>query len=207
VAKGKARQAKQRRRAGHTKRREANQLAGRTETRPGGAAQNEVAQSSWEPALPDLVLRAAREDWSTPGPAKRRAILALLEPVYCRDVVLDKDGNQVIVQPNRELIRKNIEALHTLDQTQWERDHPEEAGKLKGGVNINNQNVQQAVNMEAVLGGEWGALEDGEADGLHGEGGGLQPRAIPTPAADGTSEPDERPAANEVALEDAQDRG
>lgn len=140
--------AKQRQRAAASKRREDDQLAGRVETLPAGAVRNnEVSQSSWEPALPELVLQAAREDWSTPGPAKRRAVLALLHPIYVQDTVLDKDGNQVRVPPNHEQVRKNVQALAELDQIQWERDNPVEAGKAKGSV---NQQVNVGIDWTAM---------------------------------------------------------
>lgn len=122
--------------------REELQLAGVLPTEPDGAIKPERVDPAKQgnAALPEVVRQGLKESWATPDSAKPAIVAALLEPFYTEDVVLDKDGNQVRVPPSRKMLNELAKTLRMLDQTQFERDHPEDAGKAKGnGVKITNQ--------------------------------------------------------------------
>jgi hypothetical protein len=120
--------------------REDLQLSGDLPTVPEGGLKPEAVDPSCQSraALPSLVRQGLKEGWGTPDSAKPDIVAALLEPFYQDDVVLDENGQQVIVKPPRKLLLQLANALRVLDQTQWERDHPVEAGKAKGASNTNN---------------------------------------------------------------------
>lgn len=143
----KQRSGKQRVKDRYAHAREDAQLAGLIPTTPEEALKSERVDPALqgEQQLPGLVRQALREDWSVPDAAKPRIVGALLEPFFGGDVVLDKDGNQIVVAPDRNLLKENAKVLGTLDQRQWERDHPVEAGKAKGAINV-SQTVAVAVN-------------------------------------------------------------
>ena len=79
-----------------------------------------ATQGSGGAAFPELVRRALREGWNVPDDAKARAIDELSE------VVLDPD------MPAWKKIAA-FTALRVADQTQYERDHPEQARKGRRG--------------------------------------------------------------------------
>lgn len=164
----------------YAKAREDAQLAGIIPTTPEGAVRNECVDPRLQGCqqLPALIRQALREDWSTPAAAKPGIIGALLEPFFVQDVVLDKDGNQVTVPTSRVMLIELARTLKLLDQTQWERDHPEEAGRAKGGstaVAVSVQTNNEAINLLNEM------LKDGrlnidqingvytKADGIHTE--------------------------------------
>ncbi len=107
--------------------REDAQLADLIPTTPEGAIRDE--RSSGVAVLPECVKQALKESWATPDSAKPAIIACLLEPFFTRDV----GPNGEPVPLNRAQLIELAKVLKLLDQTQWERDHPEEAGKAKGG--------------------------------------------------------------------------
>lgn len=142
--------------------REDAQLAGVIETTPQGAARNEVVDPRLQGCqqLPELIRQALKECWAVPDSAKPGIIGALLEPFFSNDIVLDKDGNQVRVAPSRTLLIELARTLKMLDQTQFERDHPELAAKARGGGSISvNNNIQAALVLR-------GMIEKGELGGV-----------------------------------------
>ena len=117
--------------------RENAQLAGVIPTTPEGALRNERV-NSFDPALPEMVRLALRDNWSVPDAAKAKIISELLVPFYTDDVVLDADGKQVKIRPSRKLLMELAKTLVALDQRYWERAHPTLAGPDKGW-DITNQ--------------------------------------------------------------------
>ncbi len=151
----------------YVKAREDAQLAGVVETSPEGAIRNERVLASQQSegcaVLPEMVREALADNWAVPDSAKRAVVAALLEPFYRDDVVLDVEGKQVRVKPSRRLLMELAKVLRTLDQTQWERDHPEEVGKMRGGGGAVAVSVQANIDAVALLNrmvgsGELGAL-------------------------------------------------
>ncbi|MGH7172775.1 MAG: hypothetical protein ACRELF_07000 [Gemmataceae bacterium] len=112
----KKRKRRQRCKERYAKVREDAQLSGIIPTVPEGAVRNEIAPVAPDPPLPHLVRAAIKNNWATPDSAKPAIIDALLEPFY------DPDADCA-------LLVKCFRVLFLLDQTQYERDHPEVAGK------------------------------------------------------------------------------
>lgn len=151
--------------------REDAQLAGLIPTTPEVALRPEYVDPRLQGCqqLPALVLRALHESWATPDEAKPAIVGALLEPFFANDIMLDKDGNQVRVPPDRGMLLKLAQVLRDLDQTQFERDHPEQAAKAKGG-GATSISVQTNVTAAALIRGmiESGQLSESgpiESDG------------------------------------------
>jgi len=134
--------------ASYAKAREDAQLAGVIPTEPVGAVRDERVDPRTQGCqqLPARVREALRQNWSTPDEAKPGVVGALLEPFFAQDTFLDKDGNQVKVPPNRGLLIELAKTLRMLDQTQFERDHPEQAAKAKGGTT----SVSVQTNLTAI---------------------------------------------------------
>lgn len=183
---GKKRTSKQKIKEAYSVAREEAQLAGVIPTTPEGAVHPERVDPRVQisAALPDIVRQALREGWATPDSAKPAIIAALLEPFFQDDVVLDENGNQVHVKQPRKLLIELAKTLRMLDQTQWERDHPVEAGKAKGGgggvssgtsINIVQANISAAAAIrELIERGELGRLEElqpPDQPGAPGSGG------------------------------------
>lgn len=141
----KKRKVRQRKVKRYQKLREDLQLAGEIPTAPEGAVRNEVVDhaSQGEQLITDIVIRAAKEDWSTPSEIK---------PIVVRELA------KVVVHPDSKPIERVAasNALGKLDQIQYERDNPEEAGKAKGGTKVGVQ-----VNVDQL---NWQALVDGACD-------------------------------------------
>src|SRR5207248_573728 len=95
--------------------------------------------------------KAIKNNWPTPDCAKPAIIASLLEPFFSQDVILDRHGNQVKVPPDCALLVKCFRVLFLLDQTQYERDRAEEAGKAKGGGGAVAVSVQANVQAVALL--------------------------------------------------------
>ena len=121
--------------------REDVQLAGLIATTPEEALTPERADPALqsEQKIPGLDRRAINEGWRVPEAGKQLIVERLLEPFKQNDVVTDKDGNQITLPPNRDLLVKNASALMRADQMQFERDNPAIAGQAKGGQQINQQ--------------------------------------------------------------------
>lgn len=112
----------------YSKLREELQLAGEIPTSAEGAVWNEVVDpsSQSEQPLPVLIGTAIRRGWATPEEKKPRLVDEMIKMVECQEV-----GEVQRVMAYNALVKG--------DQLQWERDHPSEAGKTKGGsaVNVN----------------------------------------------------------------------
>jgi hypothetical protein len=130
----KARRKRQKLKCEYAKLREHCQLAGIIETTPECAVRNEVAPVAPDPPLPDLVRKAIKDNWATPDSAKAKIIAELLAPFYAEGT-------------DPELLVRLARTLLLADRTQWERDHPEEAGKARGGTVVNNVNAVQVGNV------------------------------------------------------------
>jgi hypothetical protein len=146
---GRRRQARRQKvRKRYAKAREDAQLLGLIPTTPDGALKPEVVDPATqsEQGFPALVCAAIRNGWEVPDENKPKLVACLMEPFFQRDIVVDRDGNQVVLPPNRPLLLRCFNALVMADQIQWERDHPELAGKTKGGgVQMDNQ-----VNLAVI---------------------------------------------------------
>ncbi len=137
----------------YAKLREDAQLAGVIPTTTEGALREERVDPRLQGCqqLPAIVREALKENWSTPDSAKPGIIGALLEPFFSTDIVLDKDGNQIRVPPNRQQLIELAKVLKLLDQSQWERDHPEAAGKIKGAGGGTSISVQTNIAAAQIV--------------------------------------------------------
>lgn len=111
--------------ARYSKAREEAQLAGVIPTTPDGAVRpeqvNPVLQGDGASVLlPKLALQAIREGWATLPAEAAEVVQELISVVRNPDYKV-KDRISA------------ANALRLMDQMQWERDHPEEAAKAKGG--------------------------------------------------------------------------
>ncbi len=105
-----------------------------------------------EQRFPGLDRQAIANDgkgWQVPESAKRKVIEKNAEVLFERNVIWDDQGNEIVLPPDRAAIEKTSRVLLAADQTQYERDHPAEAGKAKGG------GVQVGVGVKVV---NWDAL-------------------------------------------------
>lgn len=118
--------------------REDAQLLGRIPTTPEEALKPERINpsSQKEQALPQLIERAIRRGWATPEERKPGLVDELIEIVHDEEA---RHFDKVAAYG----------ALLKGDQFQYEQDHPEEAGKAKGGVkvSVNNQNEVTVVDL------------------------------------------------------------
>lgn len=116
--------------------REDCQLADIIETIPEGAVRNEVVPVAPDPPLPHLVRAAIKDGWATPDSAKPKVVADLLAAFF-------EEGQDPMLRVRLARL------LLLLDQTQWERDHLEEAGKSGSFLlNVNVVNVDSAPNKE-----------------------------------------------------------
>lgn len=147
----KRRRHKQKVKAGYAKLREEAQHLDLIPTTPEGAVRDERAPLTGNAQLPELVRQAIRENWATPDCAKGAIVANLLEPFFA-ERQLDAQGRPLPMDPR--VATELAKTLRLLDQTQFERDHPEEAGAAKGGgVNISLANTLQATEaMRESLG-------------------------------------------------------
>jgi hypothetical protein len=118
----------------YAKAREDAQLLGIIPTVPEGAVRDEVAPVAPDPPLPHLVRAALRQGWDVPEAAKARIVAELLAAFF-------EEGQDPMLKVRLARL------LLLLDQTQWERDHPDEAGKAKGGSAVA---VSVQANVQAV---------------------------------------------------------
>jgi hypothetical protein len=96
--------------------REDAQLSGVIPVVPEGAVRNEVAPVAPDPPLPHLVRAALKNDWATPDAAKAKVVADLLVPFF-------EEGTD----PGLRVRLARL--LLLLDQTQFDMDHPGQAGK------------------------------------------------------------------------------
>ena len=120
--------------------REEAQLAGVIPTTPEGAVRDEVVPSSVQttPPMPGLVALAVRSGWSTPEEKKSGMVDELIAIVN-----------------NPELPAKvkvaAFNALRMADQSQWERDHPDEVAKAKGSAAQVSIHIQAASTIREMI--------------------------------------------------------
>jgi len=148
----KQRSAKQKLKDRYAHAREDAQLAGLIPTSPEEALKSErvAPNGQGEQAIPSLDRQAITKGWAVPEEKKQLVIKRLLEPFEEEGtVVLTKDGEPITLPPDRDLLQKNAKVLIVADQKQFERDHPEEAGKANGSTNVGVQ--VNIVNWGAIL--------------------------------------------------------
>ena len=138
----KNRKAMQRKVERFMKDREDLMLAGRIAIIPEGAVRDERVdpRSQEEQRTDSLDRQAILKGWAVSEEGKRKVIERLLEPFYEEPVTMeDKDGNPVVIPPDRQLLKENAKVLVIADKNQWERDHPKEAGQARGSINVSQQ--------------------------------------------------------------------
>jgi hypothetical protein len=109
--------------ARYSKAREDAQLAGVVPTTPDGAVRDErvdpaTQEDGASALLAGLVTQALREGWAVPDDVKPKIVDELSAPFY-------EEGTDPM------LLVRLVKVLLLLDQTQWERDRAEEAGKAR----------------------------------------------------------------------------
>ena len=123
--------------------------------------------SQSEQPLPGLIGQAIRKGWATPDDRKPRLVDELT------NIVQDEEAPPVV-----KVMAFN--ALRAGDKDQWERDHPEESGKSKGGVHVNQQ-VAVGIDWDKLTGAapqddpveaKMRALDEQEAAGQEKAGSG-----------------------------------
>ena len=179
--------------------REELQLKGHLPTTPEGALRSEVVDPTTQDAqrFPGLERQAILADgtggWSVPEHVKRKVIEQNAEVLFERRVVLKtvvgSDGKEHTVEvplpPDRAAQQRASNILLLADQRQHERDNPEQAGRARGGsqVNVTIDNsakigILQRLLAEAEAPGQ-GSDRDGEA------GGTGDPGQLPSPEGGG----------------------
>lgn len=152
-SKGKSkRKAHQKKRKRYMKLREELQVAGEIATTPEGAIRDERVDPATqsEQRIPSLDRAAVTRGWAVPEHVKRQVIERLAEPFFeGLQTVEDKDGNQIIIPPDRYLLKENAKVLVAADRQQWERDAPEEAGKAAGANQAAVVDLKQLMEMAA----------------------------------------------------------
>lgn len=162
----KGRKARQRKVKRYMKDREDLQVAGRIPVDKEGAVRREDVDpsSQGEQPLPGLIGRAVRRGWAVPDEKKPALVDELCG---------------IVQDPEMDAVPKVMayNALTKAEQLQWERDHPDEAGRSKGGVKVgvqvNNNPVSaeiaqiiQAVEAQKNVGRDVGKeIEDGQVKG------------------------------------------
>lgn len=139
---------KQKTKERYAKAREDAQLEGIIPTTPEGAVRDERTVCA-DPldGLPEMVRQALKEKWDTPGAAKPAIIASLLRPFYSNGIpTMTRDGEVVMMPPSPKLLNELARTLLALDQTQYERDNPVQAGQAKGN---NQATVAIGVSIEA----------------------------------------------------------
>ncbi len=136
----KKRKTRQSKRKLYQKIREDLQISGDLETVSEGALKSEVVNplTQSNAPLPHLVSQAIRNGWAVPENKKPDLVDELIK-------ILDDPE-----QPTKVKVAA-FNALRLGDQQQWERDHPQEAAKIKGGNNTTKVNV---INNTSVQVGE-----------------------------------------------------
>lgn len=137
----KRRKDRQRLKERYAKVREDAQLAGIIPVEPEGAVRNERVDplDQNEPADHlSLVSVAARRGWATPDVVKPRIVdnLVRIATGECGETLVDRDGEVIDAGPSLKTQVYAAKVLTEIDQIQYERDNPEEAGRAKGAVNV-----------------------------------------------------------------------
>lgn len=176
----KKRKARQSKRELYQKVREDLQLSGDLPVTPEGALKSEVVDTLGAPQ-PKLIAEAIRRGWAVPEARKPDLVDELIK------ILDDPDAqNKVKVAA--------FNALRMADQAQYERDHPEQVAKIKGGATVAvGVTVQQNLDAAALIrgmveSGQLGILEEQQAPDIpSAPGGGRLERSMEgstTPAGD-----------------------
>ena len=171
----KRRKRKQKLRKLYSQVREDMQLEGVIETNAEGALRPETVDPSSQKGMTaeemDTLRQAIKDGWRVPEHLKQKYQEDLRSIILDEDVYLDKDGVEVRVRASPKTRISAIRLASLLDQMQYERDHPEEAGKAKGNSttinNVNSVAMQMNIAAAAVIKEK---LERGELDGVEGVG-------------------------------------
>ena len=133
---GKRRNRKQKVKETYAKAREDAQLADVIPTTPEGAVRDERVdpRTQTTPPMPGLVALAVRGGWATPEDKKQAMVDELVGIVNNPEM------------PAKVKVAA-FSALRMADQHQWERDHPEDAGRAKGGASVSIQTNITAVQL------------------------------------------------------------
>jgi hypothetical protein len=125
--------------------RENLQLAGVLDTLPVGAIRSERDNPGSQAETPSirlwrsLIMQAKAEGWATSEEGKRKVVGRLVE-------IIESDESEGYVKIAA------ARTLQQLDRDEWERRNPELAGKVKGGVQVNNtQQVAVTGDMAIAL--------------------------------------------------------
>ncbi len=156
----KRRNAKQKLKEKYSKTREEAQLAGIIVTTPEGAVRPEAVDpaSQGEQSLHAIDRAAVRNGWAVPEHMKPKVIDRLYEVFEQGPTkMVTRDGVEIEVPPDYNLMKENAKVLILADKTQFDRDHPEDAGKARGGGNVTN-NVM--VTWDTLLQGLAGIRPD-----------------------------------------------
>lgn len=143
----KGRNKRQKLKSRYSKAREDAQLHGLIETTPEEALKDERVPPSvqGEQKIPGLDRDAVRKGWEVPEEVKVKVIERLSEPFFeANRVVVTREGKEVVVPPDRNLLKENAKVLVLADQRQWERDNPRESGLSKGASQTTHVNVLMA---------------------------------------------------------------
>lgn len=153
----KRRHAKQNLKDRYAHAREDAQLSGLIPTTPEEALKSERVDPSTQdeqrfPGLDRLAIAADGKGWSVPEHVKRKVVEVNAEVLFEKRVVYNDRGEAVEVPPNRFEQQRASKVLLLADQKQYERDNPEEAGKARGGAQVNQQtNVVVGMGVGELL--------------------------------------------------------
>lgn len=161
----KARSAKQEVRERYSKAREDAQLLGVIPTTPEGALKPErvAPEAQADAPQPNLIGEAIRKGWAVPEARK---------PDLVDELIRLLDDPQV----SDKVKVAAFNALRQADQAQYERDHPAEAAKMRGGVINTVVSVSVESNRAAVQ-----ALREAFENDQGGGATGLPPPVEPSP--------------------------
>lgn len=132
--------------------REDLQVAGRIPVEPAGAVRDERVNPSTQSEPADhlgLAVVAARNNWATPDEVKPNVVdnLGRIATGAAGETVIGEGGKVISTGPSLKTQVYAAKVLAELDQIEYERQHPEEAGKAKGATKVN---VGVAVNNVPV---------------------------------------------------------
>jgi hypothetical protein len=100
-----------------------------------------------------LIIVAARNNWATPDEIKPQVVdnLARIATGQGGETLIDRYGEAINTGPSLKTQVYAAKVLTEIDQIQWERNNPGEAGKAKGTVNVG---VQVGVNARVSVFGD-----------------------------------------------------
>lgn len=135
---GRNRNRRQKLKQTYAKAREDAQLHDVIPTTPEGAVRDERVDPSTQsgtPPLPSFVLRAAQQGWATPDEKKPLIVSELVNIATGGASEIGPDGISTGPSPKTQVYAAKV--LAELDQIEYERRNPEQAGRAKGSTNVN----------------------------------------------------------------------